>query len=135
VQLELPLDAPTKQMSDIERLLSGWDDEDEIIEPALEPAAPIYTAATLKKTVSDILDTGGLMSFGDLRDAIWPDEDFGSSDPRYATLVNSVRDLHSAAAITAFGRRYSSKGNLAGIQYTKFPELVSIVWTGSETSK
>jgi hypothetical protein len=138
-QLELPIDAPAKPLSDLQLLLSDWDAEDDedasVVEPAPTPATRDYSAADLKVLVNEILDTGGLMTLAELRDAVWPDEDFGSGDPRYNRLVNSVRDMHAAALITAFGRRYSAKGNLAGIQYTKFPERVSIVWAGSEGSK
>lgn len=133
-QLSLPLEEPKSADSKLLQALADWDD-DEVVVPEPKPEPPVYTAARLKEMVSDILDTGGLMTFGDLRDAIWPDEEFGSDDPRYKTLVNAVRDLHNSAAITAFGRRSSAKGNLACIQYTKFPEYVAVVWSRPEAAQ
>ena len=128
MQLDLPLEQPTSTA--LEAAFAAWDDEDEVAEPAPEPAHKPLTIFDVRDMVTYAMKPGGAWTVGDLREAIWPDDEFGSSDPRYKLLSNAVRDLHGAGTITAFGCRYSQDGILTGIHYTMFPEHVSITWTG-----
>ena len=77
------------------------------------------------------LDSGGMWTLSQLRDALWPNDEFGSGDYRYKLLSNVMRDLHKSGEIIAFGRRNSMDGLLTAINYTKFPNNVRITWVES----
>jgi hypothetical protein len=71
-----------------------------------------------------------MWTVGQIRDYIWPNDDFDSDDYRYKLLTNVMRDLHMAGAVAAVGRRNSMRGPLTGIHYTKQPQNVRFVWEG-----
>ena len=126
-QLNLPFEEPLKE------LLAAWgDDDDEEVTPAPAPApvaAPTReTSANVRERVEIVLDYGGMWTLGQIRDYIWPNDDFGSDDYRYKLLTNVMRDLHRSGAVAAVGRRNSMRGLLTGIHYTKEPQKVRFVW-------
>jgi len=120
-QLCLPLEPLVEPDLDLQDLL-----EDEPVEPEPEP----LTIFDVRAMVQSATQAGGLWTVGQLRDALWPDEAFGSDDPRYRLLTNAVRDLHGNGELAAFGRRHTANGNLSLVQYTKFPDRVRVVYDG-----
>jgi hypothetical protein len=123
-QLNLPFEEPLKE------LLAAWgSDEDEEIAP--EPRPAVETSAEVRIRAETFLDSGGMWTLSQLRDALWPNDEFGSGDYRYKLLSNVMRDLHKGGEIIAFGRRNSMDGLLTAINYTKFPNNVRITWVES----
>jgi hypothetical protein len=118
-QLCLPLEPLVEPDLDLQDLL-----EDEPVEPEPEP----LTIFTVRDMVSSATQAGGLWTVRQLRDALWPDDDFGSDDPRYKLLNNAIRDLHGNGDIAVFARRNTADGNLTRTQYTKFPDRVRFVY-------
>ena len=125
-QLNLPFEEPLKE------LLAAWgDDDDEEVTPAPVAAPTCETSANVRKWVEIVLDSGGMWTLGQIRDYIWPNDDFDSDDYRYKLLTNVMRDLHASGAVAAVGRRNSMRGLLTGIHYTKQPQKVRFVWVES----
>jgi hypothetical protein len=122
-QLNLPFEEPLKE------LLAAWgDDDDEEVTPAPVAAPTCETSANVREWVEIVLNSGGMWTLGQIRDYIWPNDDFGSDDYRYKLLTNVMRDLHRSGAVAAVGRRNSMRGLLTGIHYTKEPQKVRFVW-------
>ena len=77
-QLNLPFEEPLKE------LLAAWgdDDDDEEVTPAPVAAPTRETSANVRERVEIVLDYGGMWTLGQIRDYIWPNDDFGSDDYR-----------------------------------------------------
>ena len=127
-QLNLPFEEPlTARATALPEALTEWNSEPSAA-PDTEPKRE--TSVELRARVDSVLNSGGMWTTRQLRDRLWPDDEFGSDDCRYKMLTNALRDVHKAGKVFAFGRRGSMDGLLTSAHYTRFPENVRITWAG-----
>lgn len=124
-QIELARPAPAVE-TNIMEALEAWESKEAAPTPPPEPKRE--TVTEIRELVELLLATGGMWTVSQIRDELWPNEEFGTGDYRYKTLTNLMGSMHSAGEVAVVGRRQTMRGLMSHVHYTKQPHKVRFVW-------